>query len=77
MNPKVYQRLVDLGLHHQSRYNTLQMNNGVFMKDQIPVFSDIAQIAGIPSTDWSWGPLLFDMDNDGKKDLFIPNGYQS
>jgi enediyne biosynthesis protein E4 len=74
MNMNHYQTLVDLGLHHQYMYNTLQLNNGVFVGDQIPVFSDIAQLAGISSTDWSWAPLLFDMDNDGLKDLFIANG---
>ncbi len=74
MNHKNFHTLVNLGLHHQYMYNTLQLNNGVFILDQTPVFSDIAQIAGISSTDWSWAPLLFDMDNDGNKDLFIANG---
>jgi hypothetical protein len=77
MNSMVYQHLVDLGLHHQSRYNTLQLNNGNIGKEQVPVFSDIAQMAGVSSTDWSWSPLLFDMDNDGKKDLFVSNGYKA
>lgn len=26
------------------------------------------------ASDWSWGALLFDMDNDGYKDLFVANG---
>jgi enediyne biosynthesis protein E4 len=74
LNMDHYQELVDLGLHHQYNYNTLQLNNGIFAEDQIPVFSDIAQLAGVSNTDWSWAPLLFDMDNDGLKDLFIANG---
>jgi enediyne biosynthesis protein E4 len=74
LNMGHFQALVDLGLHHQYNYNTFQLNNGIFVQDQIPVFSDIAQLAGVSSTDWSWGPLLFDMDNDGLKDLFISNG---
>ena len=74
MNMNHFQTLVDLDLHHQYMYNTLQVNNGIFKEDQIPVFSDIAQLAGVSSTDWSWAPLLFDMDNDGLKDLFIANG---
>ena len=73
-NKNNFQRLVDLGLHHQYMFNTLQLNNGVLESDQTPVFSDIAHLAGIPSTDWSWAPLLFDMDNDGDKDLLIANG---
>jgi hypothetical protein len=24
--------------------------------------------------DWSWGALLFDMDNDGYKDIYVCNG---
>jgi len=75
MNPKRFGELTDLGLHHQYMYNTLQLNNGVMNEEnQIPVFSDIAQMNEVSSTDWSWGPLLFDMDNDGWKDLFISNG---
>ncbi|GAA4453484.1 VCBS repeat-containing protein [Nibrella saemangeumensis] len=39
-----------------------------------PIFSDVARFAGVHSTDWSWGALLFDMDNDGRKDIFVANG---
>ena len=72
MNPKRFYKHVDLGLHHQYMYNALQINNGIH--DKLPRFSDIAQISGVSSTDWSWGPLFLDMDNDGLKDLFISNG---
>jgi hypothetical protein len=74
MNQEMSQKLTGLDQNYQYVYNTLQMNNGVFTGEQIPVFSDIAQIAGVSSTDWSWGPLLFDMDNNGYKDLFVANG---
>jgi len=67
-------KLVDWGMHHQYLYNALQLNNGVIKEGAAPVFSDLAQMAGVSSTDWSWAPLLFDMDNDGLKDLFIANG---
>ena len=26
------------------------------------------------ATDWSWGALIFDMDNDGRRDIFVANG---
>jgi hypothetical protein len=54
--------------------NTLQLNNGVTGEGD-PVFSDIARLAGVAHTDWSWSPLFADFDNDGYKDIFIGNGY--
>ena len=37
-------------------------------------FSEIGRFSGVAASDWSWGALFFDMDNDGLKDLFIANG---
>ncbi|UFH53802.1 FG-GAP-like repeat-containing protein [Spirosoma sp. KNUC1025] len=33
-------------------------------------------LAGVAKTDWSWSALFGDYDNDGRKDLFITNGYR-
>jgi hypothetical protein len=38
-------------------------------------FDEIGQFSGVSNTDWSWAPLAADFDNDGKKDLFVTNGY--
>ncbi|PZX62359.1 VCBS repeat-containing protein [Hydrotalea sandarakina] len=57
-----------LDYHHQFTGNCLQLNN------QNGTFSEIAQLAGVDATGWSWCPLWFDFDNDGKKDLFVTNG---
>ncbi len=57
-----------LDLHHQFTANTLQLNN------QDGTFSEIAQLAGVDATGWSWGTLSFDFDNDGWKDIFVCNG---
>jgi hypothetical protein len=48
--------------------NTLQLNNGN------STFSEVAYFSGVAKTDWSWAGLLFDMDNDGNRDIFITNG---
>jgi hypothetical protein len=74
MSPEKFYKNTKLGLHHQYMYNTLQLNNGVNKKTNTPMFSDIGQLSGVSSTDWSWAPLFFDMNNDGHKDLFISNG---
>ena len=68
MNPTEFKQMIDKGDHYQYMFNTLQMNNG------FGEFSDIANIAGIGKTDWSWGGLLVDLDNDGLKDIMISNG---
>lgn len=64
--------LVDLklkqGFWHQYMQNNLHLNNGDGS------FSEVGQLAGVHATDWSWGALIFDMDNDGLKDLFVANG---
>ncbi|MGB0403037.1 MAG: VCBS repeat-containing protein [Salibacteraceae bacterium] len=70
MAPQKFYELVRFGLPHQYMYNTLQLNNGN------GTFSDVAQIAGVGSTDWSWAPLFADFDNDGQKDLLVTNGYR-
>jgi hypothetical protein len=68
MNPQEFKQMIDKGDHYQYMFNTLQINNG------LGEFSDIANIAGVGKTDWSWGGLLVDLDNDGFKDIVISNG---
>jgi hypothetical protein len=73
MNPDLFWSTVNNGFHYQYMQNSLQMNNGNLL-DTLPDFSNISRIAGVSSTDWSWGPLFADLDNDGLKDIFISNG---
>ncbi|WP_374950306.1 VCBS repeat-containing protein [Mucilaginibacter sp.] len=56
------------GYFNQYMQNCLQLNNGD------GTFSEVAFKAGVSATDWSWGALFFDMDNDGWKDIFVSNG---
>ena len=37
-------------------------------------FSEIGRFSGVCATDWSWGALIADLDNDGYKDIFVANG---
>lgn len=63
----------DFGYYHQFGKNALQLNRGV-MNSGYPIFSEIAYLAGIYATDWSWAGLFADLDNDGLKDIYITNG---
>jgi hypothetical protein len=76
MNYDRYQSERSLGYEPEFTRNMLQLNNGVFSdgKTALPVFSEIAQMAGIAATDWSWSVLMADFNNDGWKDIHITNG---
>jgi hypothetical protein len=63
-----YQYSVQNDYYHQFTRNMLQLNNGDSS------FSEIGRLSGVEATDWSWGALIFDMDNDGLKDIFVSNG---
>src|SRR6476469_7762430 len=64
----VYRLKQQNGFYHQFFQNTLQLNN------KNGTFSDIANYTGVAATDWSWGGLMFDADNDGLLDLYVCNG---
>lgn len=65
---KVYDLKRGKDFYQQYIQNTLQLNNGN------GTFSEIAYYSGVHATDWSWAGLMFDMDNDGFKDIFVTNG---
>ncbi len=64
----VYEMKLEAGYGPQYARNTLQLDRGAGR------FSEIGYLAGVYATDWSWAPLFADLDNDGRKDLFITNG---
>jgi len=66
---------LQLGYESQYMRNTLQLNRGIDDSGRVR-FSEIAFMAGVAKTDWSWAPLFADFDNDGWKDIFIGNGYR-
>ena len=68
MSTEAFNKVVRLGKHHQYMFNTLQLNTGNNH------FSDVANMAGVGLSDWSWAGLLVDLDNDGLKDIVVSNG---
>jgi hypothetical protein len=82
LNPNTYQTFQNndlYGYNYQYVRNTLQINQGprVNQNDSIgaPIFSELAFLSNVAETDWSWAPLLADLDNDGNRDLFVTNGF--
>lgn len=73
MDPERFNAIIENKMHYQYSINTLQLNMGNDTKG-LPHFGDIARIAGVSSTDWSWAALLADFDNDGFKDAYVTNG---
>ncbi len=67
-NIGLFNKKLDSGFYYQYTQNCLQLNNKNGM------FKDIANYAGVSATDWSWGALMFDMDNDGLNDIYVCNG---
>ncbi len=70
MSTNLFYNRVKNGEYYQYMSNALQLNNGN------NTFSDIAYLAGVAKTEWSWGALFADLDNDGFKDIIVTNGYQ-
>ncbi|MCH7573803.1 MAG: VCBS repeat-containing protein [Candidatus Marinimicrobia bacterium] len=61
------------GYYHQMSRNMLHLNRGRNRDGQVR-FSEIGLLAGVAATDWTWGVMMVDLDNDGLKDIFISNG---
>ncbi|MDP9231069.1 MAG: VCBS repeat-containing protein, partial [Bacteroidota bacterium] len=67
-NIDVYRLKVNQGFYHQYMQNTLQVNN------KNGKFLETAFFSGVAASDWSWGALMFDADNDGLTDIYVCNG---
>jgi len=73
-----YQSDIANGYYKQFVRNVLQLNTGSLVgadgKAGDDAFCEIGRYAGVSATDWSWGALITDLDNDGLKDIFVANG---
>jgi len=59
----------DPGSRPQYMFNTLFLNRGD------GTYSEIAHLAGLAATEWSWTPVFLDVDLDGWEDVLVSNGY--
>lgn len=61
-------RIEKYGYHYQYPRNMLHINLGN------GTFAETALMSNVGATDWSWGALFSDFDQDGNQDLFVSNG---
>lgn len=50
------------------------MRNMLFLQRENGEFTEIAALAGVAATEWSWSTLFLDVDLDGRRDLIVANG---
>jgi enediyne biosynthesis protein E4 len=67
-NNYIFKLKKDRGFYNQFQQNSLQFNN------QDGTYSEIANYSGVSGSDWSWGALMFDADNDAYNDIYVCNG---
>jgi len=63
-----YQYSVQNDYYHQFTRNTFQVNTGSNR------FLELGRFSNVEATDWSWGALMFDLNNDGYRDIYVANG---
>ena len=67
-NIDLHRQRIKTGLYNQYMKNCLMVNN------ESGQFLEAANYSGVSATDWSWGALFFDADNDGYNDIYVCNG---
>lgn len=67
-NIDLYNKRIQVGLYRQF------MKNCLFINNKKGEFFESANFSGVSASDWSWGALFFDADNDGFNDIFVCNG---
>jgi enediyne biosynthesis protein E4 len=65
---EAFQQKLNLGFYYQFTQNALQVNN------RNGKFLETGFYSGVAASDWSWGALMFDADNDGLSDIYVCNG---
>lgn len=50
------------------------MQNTLFLNRGDGSYTEIAQLAGLKASEWSWCPMFLDIDLDGYEDVIVSNG---
>lgn len=61
-------------IRYTANYYYQFIQNCLHLNDGKGNFQEIANLSGFAATDWSWGGMIFDFQNDGTNDIFVANG---
>jgi hypothetical protein len=72
-----YQRRFKSGADNETRagFQRHARGNSLFKNQGDGTFADVTVGANVWMGRWSWGAGFTDFDNDGRPDLFVPNGF--
>ena len=59
---------------HDPSFRPEMSRNMLFLGRGDGTYAEIAQMAGVAATDWSWCPVFLDVDLDGYEDLIVGTG---
>ena len=51
------------------------MRNALYVNTGTDRFMELAHLAGVSSSDWTWSVKIADLDNDGHEDIYATNGF--
>jgi hypothetical protein len=68
--------LPDLAASEQADEAPRFNRNMLYLGRADGTFTEVALMAGVAATDWSWCPIFLDVDLDGFEDLLVTNGFE-
>ena len=73
-NYDIYKKRQQLDYYNQFTSNMLHLHSGLSAGGELLPYAEVGELAGVEATDWSWGALMADFDNDSRRDILVCNG---